>query len=307
MLSNATAFAMFMIAPLLEIRNFLQIVRDSPLPTAIIRGTLAVTPVGIRAYLPKSRSSEGVAGPLGTVPAVFLNEPRMPVPSGSGTRSGFSDRGSEKSTAWRRMFENADITQSAKNGISMSHQIHFWFDNARFALKPLSETPEGVVVQWHWLKRSILKPLTYIRPNEDILHQAGVMDQNWGDNLAHRESGMRIRTGQTFLLRADKPEDKPSWDLQCVAALCGAADVTDDYYDYEDPDERCCDEAVAAKQRAILAEYEEGRDKAKVVNQEKGKGVDQGGTKQAKAPSNPDSKSSDGHGKPGDSDGGGAA
>ncbi|KAK3352891.1 hypothetical protein B0T25DRAFT_543054 [Lasiosphaeria hispida] len=57
--------------------------------------------------------------------------------------------GSEKSMAWRRMFEDAGITQSAKNGISMSHQIHFWFDNARFALKPLRETPEGVVVQWH--------------------------------------------------------------------------------------------------------------------------------------------------------------
>jgi len=26
-------------------------------------------------------------------------------------------------------FEDAGITQSAKNGISMSHQIHFWFDS----------------------------------------------------------------------------------------------------------------------------------------------------------------------------------
>ncbi|KAI5865229.1 hypothetical protein GGS23DRAFT_558284 [Durotheca rogersii] len=51
-----------------------------------------------------------------------------------------------KSLAWRRMFENAGITLSAKNGISMGHQIHFWFDNARFTLKPLKETAEGVVV-----------------------------------------------------------------------------------------------------------------------------------------------------------------
>ncbi|KAK0720946.1 hypothetical protein B0H67DRAFT_609456 [Lasiosphaeris hirsuta] len=161
--------------------------------------------------------------------------------------------GSKKSMVWRRAYEDVDITQSAKNGISMSHQIYFWFDNARLALKPLRETPEGIVVQWHWLKRSALKLLTYIRPNEDVLHQASVMDQNWGDNLAHRES-----------------------------ALCGAADVTDNYYNYEDPDERGYDETVAAKQRAILAEYEEGRDKGEVINQEKGKGVDQGRTKQAK-------------------------
>ncbi|KAK0725191.1 hypothetical protein B0H67DRAFT_123481 [Lasiosphaeris hirsuta] len=114
--------------------------------------------------------------------------------------------GSEKSMVWRRAYEDVAITQSVKNGISMSHQIHFWFYNARFALKPLRETSEGVVVQWHWLKRSILKPLTYIRPNDNMLHQAGVMDWNWGHDLAHRESGMRIRTGQRFLLRADKPE-----------------------------------------------------------------------------------------------------
>ena len=168
--------------------------------------------------------------------------------------------GSDKSMAWRRVFEDAGITQTAKNGISMSHQIHFWFDNARFALKPLRETPEGIVVQWHWLKRSILKPLTYIRPNEDILLQAGVMDLNWGDNLAHRESGVRIQTGQTFLFR--RHEEMPSWELLemqwnllRVAAICGAADVSDDYYDYEHPDERGYDEAVAATQRATLAGY----------------------------------------------------
>lgn len=168
--------------------------------------------------------------------------------------------GSDKSMMWRRAFEDAGITQSAKNGILMNHQLHFWFDNARFALKPLREIPgEGIIVQWHWLKRSILKPLVYILPSQDsretLLH-AGVTDGSWGDNLAHRPSGVAIRTGQTFLLRAH--EEMPSWDLLemqwdllRVAAICGAADVTDDYYDYEDPDEHGFDEAVAAKQRAM--------------------------------------------------------
>lgn len=156
------------------------------------------------------------------------------------------------------------MTQSAKNGISMNHQIHFWFDNARFALKPLREIPgEGIIVQWHWLKRSILKPLVYILPSQDsretLLH-AGVTDESWGDNLAHRPSGVAIRTGQIFLLRARAHEEMPSWDLLemqwdllRVAAICGAADVTDDYYDFEDPDEHGFDEAVAAKQRSIAA------------------------------------------------------
>ncbi|KAK0656338.1 hypothetical protein B0T16DRAFT_34368 [Cercophora newfieldiana] len=175
--------------------------------------------------------------------------------------------------AWRWDFEAAGITQSAKNGISMSHQIHFWFDNARLALKPLRETPEGIVVQWHWLKRSVLKPNMYIRSDMDVLLQAGVTDQRWGDTLAHRESGVRIQTGQTFILQRHK--HMPSWellemqwDLLRVAALCGAADVMDEYYDFEHPDERGYDEAVAAKQRAILAEYEKAKGKGKGLDRE---------------------------------------
>ncbi|GAB1312858.1 hypothetical protein MFIFM68171_03068 [Madurella fahalii] len=187
--------------------------------------------------------------------------------------------GSEKAMAWRRNFEAAGITQSAKNGISMSHQIHFWFDNARFALKPLRQTTEGIVVQWHWLNRSVLKPSVYIRSDMDVLLQAGVMDQRWGHGLAHRESGVRIQTGQTFVLQ--RHDHMPSWellemqwDLLRVAALCGAADVMDDYYDFEDPDERGYDATVFAKQDAIQAEYEKTKTKAEVVDRTKGKGLD---------------------------------
>ncbi|KAK3346115.1 hypothetical protein B0T25DRAFT_592418 [Lasiosphaeria hispida] len=169
----------------------------------------------------------------------------MPALSSSVTRSGFSDRnfadlnemlvafwGAEKSVAWRRIFEDAGITKSAKNGISINRQICFWFDNARFALKPLRETPEGIV---------------------DVLLQAGIADQKWGDILAHRESGARIRTGQTFLFPR---HDEMQWNLLRVAAICGAAGVTDDYYQFEDPDGRYIrgnDETVAARQRAFIA------------------------------------------------------
>ena len=49
--SNATVFAAFMIAPISEIRNFLQIVRDSPLPASLVRGILGEAPNGIRACM----------------------------------------------------------------------------------------------------------------------------------------------------------------------------------------------------------------------------------------------------------------
>ncbi|CAK7275151.1 hypothetical protein SEPCBS57363_006534, partial [Sporothrix epigloea] len=65
--------------------------------------------------------------------------------------------------------------------------------------------------------------------------------RGWGPaEVAHRRSGLRIRTGQLFTIRADKPEDLPSmellqiqWNLKRIAAMSGAADV---YEDLEDDD-----------------------------------------------------------------------
>jgi len=79
-----------------------------------------------------------------------------------------------------------------------------------------------------------------------------------------RQSGVQIQTGHIFLL--PRHEHMPSrellemqWDLLRVAALCGAAGVTDDYYVSENPDERGFDQAVAAKQRALLVEFEKAK------------------------------------------------
>jgi hypothetical protein len=137
----------------------------------------------------------------------------------------------------------------------MSQQVHSWFDRARFALKPIRQFPGAVVVQWHWLKKPVLKPKVGIRSDYDPLLQAGLTDQIWGDYL-----GGDVRTGQTFTIRAENPEDLPSWellqlqwDMQRVATICGAADVTDDYYDLDDQD--CAqDETIIARQRVIFEE-----------------------------------------------------
>lgn len=154
----------------------------------------------------------------------------------------------------------------------MSHQIHFWFDNARFALKPLRQTSNEIVVQWHWLKKSGFLPRTEISQTQDAyLHRAGLNDMTWGSCLAHRRSGVPIQTGQTFVIRAQKPQDLPSfellemqWNLLRVAAICGAANVTDaSYYDLDD-DEVCHlvisgrDETVTTGQNEAVTEAFEG-------------------------------------------------
>ncbi|KAK3302209.1 uncharacterized protein B0T15DRAFT_514262 [Chaetomium strumarium] len=122
--------------------------------------------------------------------------------------------GADRAASWARNYRRSGIMQSPKNILSLNHQLHFWFDKAKFALKPLRQTPNEIVVQWHWLRQSSLKPRAVIKADEDLLAQAGLVDyRSWGVKLAHRKSGLAIRTGQTFTIRAEDPESLPSFEL----------------------------------------------------------------------------------------------
>ncbi|KAK4147203.1 uncharacterized protein C8A04DRAFT_9290 [Dichotomopilus funicola] len=198
----------------------------------------------------------------------------------------------EKEMAWRRMYEQASIANSAKNGISLNRQLHFWFNRAVFALEPLRKTQEGITVKWHWLKKSPLLPRFKIHSHEDILLQAGLVDLNWGQELAHRESGVKIRNGQTFLFR--QHAEMPSWELLelqwnllRISAICGAAEVKDDYERYydpnEDPDELGYHEGVAAKQNAIIEEYQR-HNKGKLVGTDEDNAGDWGEVEKSTSP-----------------------
>lgn len=141
--------------------------------------------------------------------------------------------GKEKAGRWSALFQDQGVTESAQNLVCLNHQLHWWFHNAKFALKPPRKTEDGgVVVQFHWLKANGLKPHRPLRGGlsfSDILSEAGLSDNDaWGDKLAHRKSGLPLQTGQTFVLGAKYPEQAPSfellqlsWDLLRVAAICG--------------------------------------------------------------------------------------
>ncbi len=146
--------------------------------------------------------------------------------------------GMDKALAWRALYENPAITQSLANYLFLGHQLHFWFDNTRFALKPLFQTQSTITVQFHWLRRTWLLPETEIEVSGDRLVDflsSRIPPETWGSCLAHRASGVPIRTGQTFVIRAEHPEDLPSfdllelqWNLLRVAAICGVANDPDD-------------------------------------------------------------------------------
>ncbi|KAK4154572.1 hypothetical protein C8A00DRAFT_14291 [Chaetomidium leptoderma] len=155
--------------------------------------------------------------------------------------------GINKALAWRSLYENPAITQSLVNYLSLGHQLHFWFDKARFAFKPLSQTPITITLQFHWLRRTNLLTTTTIDASgETLLELTGlrIPPATWGSCLAHRASGVPIRTGQTFVICAKNPNHLPSfellelqWNLLRVAAICGAADVTDEPDSDVDDDE----------------------------------------------------------------------
>jgi len=152
----------------------------------------------------------------------------------------------------------------------MNHQIHHWFDNARFALKPLRRPDDNsIVVQWHWLKVTAFRPkdrTSRFDSTASILESAGLTDKSWGACLAHRESGVPIRTGQVFTIRAEDAADLPSWDLLelswnllRVAAICGAANADDAYWDAPDDDDEPWPEhaVLAAMQENLNAMQED--------------------------------------------------
>ncbi|KAL7786382.1 hypothetical protein V8C37DRAFT_392155 [Trichoderma ceciliae] len=142
-------------------------------------------------------------------------------------------------TKWTDEYKNTQVTESPQNLLSMNKYAHSMWDSAEFALKPLRESVNEIVVQWHWLKHTTLTPRKEIPHNTDV--RDFIDPKGWGDGLVHRESGRKIRTGQTFVIRAEDPRHLPSfkllelqWDLLRVAAICGAAGKYDEEFDDED-------------------------------------------------------------------------
>ncbi|RFU77233.1 hypothetical protein TARUN_5014 [Trichoderma arundinaceum] len=162
--------------------------------------------------------------------------------------------GSDTAARFSALIRHQNITESGQNLLSLNRQLHWWFDNARMALKPLRKIGDNSIeVQLHRLKQGNLRPSSLIPDNQPLygLLPSGVAENSycWGGISAHRNSGLQLETGQTFRLRAENPRDVPdfdllqlSWDLLRVVAICGAAeeqsieedDDDDDDYSYDD-------------------------------------------------------------------------
>ncbi|KAK1762863.1 hypothetical protein QBC33DRAFT_563466 [Phialemonium atrogriseum] len=225
---------------------------------------------GMRAYLPTGATQHWTAGApqdpgLSPTAECFLTGVSDPVEVHFFPFSTCRDKnlldikamldtfwGSEKTEAWSQLFENEAIIESPQNLIGLNRQMRFWMKHALFALKPLRKTDNEVVVQFHWLRDACFLPRDPVfTPAEsddvdEVLARAGLEDNMlWGQRLfAHRRSGRRIKTGQTFVFWAGNLETLPnfellqlSWELLRVAAISGAVKLTDDLPDDDGDDE----------------------------------------------------------------------
>lgn len=151
--------------------------------------------------------------------------------------------GQDMANLWTKLSKNREFRRSAQNRVHVSHQLHMVFAEAKMALKPLCKTDDGsIIVQFYWLKETLLKPQDFVtKPHDsvsfdELLNRAGLADnQAWGTPLARRKGGRRLKSGQIFVLKENQAKDIPSfdllrlsWDLTRVAAICGAANSTDD-------------------------------------------------------------------------------
>ena len=139
--------------------------------------------------------------------------------------------GKEKADAWSRQYWATSVTESPKNLLCLSCQLHFWWSTCRLALRPIRTLdPCTIKLQLHWLRHACTRPTAPLSGTfDDIRLLCGGEDglKTWGPQpLAHRKSGLPLRTGQIFTIRAENPKDLPSfklldmqWNLLRVAAI----------------------------------------------------------------------------------------
>ncbi|CAK7274727.1 hypothetical protein SEPCBS119000_006321 [Sporothrix epigloea] len=156
--------------------------------------------------------------------------------------------GQERADAWRSQFRSSRVTESPKNLLSLNNQIHFWWGAGRLALRPMQTLdPCTIKVQLHWLRRSARRPTMLSNGSLDdisALCGGGTDFESWGrPPVAHRKSGLPLETGQIFTIRADDPQDLPSfellemqWDLLRIAAMSGAAEAQDEGWAEDEED-----------------------------------------------------------------------
>ncbi|PTB65594.1 hypothetical protein BBK36DRAFT_1141549 [Trichoderma citrinoviride] len=245
---NATMFAVMMIAPLSQMRRMLEEIRHyrpdqhgSENPVKLLLYAMYTAPEARSVHpAPEKKHTQNVC--LFTVSRNAEKADIFPLCTTIGDAFQPLDAlltcfwGERIRDRWASQVTDPRVIESPRNFLSMSRELHFMWDKAAFALKPLSESETEITVQWHWLQKSELSPRMMIPPNAKYeKYVCRHICDSWG-SMKH-VFGNSPQTGQVFTIRVEDPEQLPSfellelqWDLLRVAAISGAGN-----FDAQDP------------------------------------------------------------------------
>ncbi|CAK7273585.1 hypothetical protein SEPCBS119000_005736 [Sporothrix epigloea] len=140
------------------------------------------------------------------------------------------------------------VTEPFKNLLCLNSQLHFWWGAGHLALRPMRTLDPCIIkLHMHWLRRPSTRSNLFSDGGFDDISSLCGGDgdyRSWGrPPVAHRKSGLPLRTGQIFTVRAEDPDDLPyfellemQWDLLRIAAMSGAAEAQDEEW-YEDEED----------------------------------------------------------------------
>jgi hypothetical protein len=164
----------------------------------------------------------------------------------------------EKVAAWEAELFPVDICEfgieRVYNLISLSPEVHRMWSQGAFALKPISESDDKMIleVQFFWQEKQkdiqqTMSLLTTPSSTKGLNQNVGA----FGGAVWLFRNDKRIQSGDYIKLQTDDPETKPlpsfqllelQWFLQRIQGMAGAADI--DWPPYSDSGSDYADEEV---------------------------------------------------------------
>ena len=147
--------------------------------------------------------------------------------------------------AWKAALSTAGGTEIFENLLTLAPTVHMCWDSCEFALKPIQMAPDNrsMEVKFYWLKHRPRTKYTSLLQTPDLPSDfpSGCGDMKFWDCLSEQ----KICSGHTIIMHTDDPINHPlpseellrmQWNLNRVAALSGAAEISDLHESSDDDD-----------------------------------------------------------------------
>jgi hypothetical protein len=147
--------------------------------------------------------------------------------------------------AWKAALSTAGGTEIFENLLTLAPTVHMCWGSCEFALKPIQMAPDNrsMEVKFYWLKHRPRTKYTSLLQTPDLPSDfpSGRGDMKFWDCLSEQ----KICSGHTIIMHTDDPINHPlpseellrmQWNLNRVAALSGAAEISDLHESSDDDD-----------------------------------------------------------------------